>query len=63
MIQCKNIVTSLCGSLLRSDVVVLGIRDGNIEFRNIANGEVERNTNFGGTGVIELAVIERHSRP
>lgn len=58
-----NRIWSMVGSQIRSTLVVTGSEDGKIKLWNIETGECEKTLTANNNAIIELALIERDSKP
>jgi hypothetical protein len=63
IIQNNTMICSLTASVIQPDVVLLGAKDGKIKLINIDRGEAYKTINSCTNAVIEMAVIERKTKP
>ena len=58
-----NRIWSMVGSQIRSSLVVTGSEDGKLKLWNIDTGECEKALTANNNAIVELALIERDSKP
>ena len=58
-----NRIWSLIGSQIRSTLVVTGSQDGKVKLWNIETGECQKILTVNNNAIVELALIERDSKP
>jgi WD40 repeat protein len=63
IIQNNTTICSLIASTIKPDIVLLGAKDGKIKLINTDRGEAYKTINSCNNAVIEMAVIERKSKP
>ena len=56
-------ICSLVASMLLPDILFLGAKDGKVKLINIDRGEAYKTYPIGNNAIIELAVVERKSKP
>ena len=56
-------ICSLIASNLNPELLFLGSKDGKIKLINIERGEAYRTHSVCNNAIIEMVIIERHSKP
>ena len=56
-------ICSLLASVTQPDLVILGAKDGKVKLINLAKGDSYKSYSVGSNAVIEMAAVERQSKP
>lgn len=56
-------ICSFVGSSLQDSIMYIGTKDGKIKLINIDKGEAYKTLSCTNNAIIEMLIIERHSKP
>ena len=63
VIENNTMICSLLASVTQPDLVILGAKDGKVKLINLAKGDSYKSYSVGSNAVIEMAAVERQSKP